>query len=104
MVVLLGKLEDFDKSKEDWTQYVEHMGHFFSLRMRKGHLNTVCRSTGSQGYKHTDRQVHKMEDDVTESTDGEDEYELFANNSSKKTKPCIHSQAGNRRKTGTYGN
>ncbi len=28
-----------------------------------------------------------MEDDVTESTDGEDEYELFAINSSKKTKP-----------------
>ena len=51
---------------------------------RKGHLNTVCRS---QGPKRTDRQVHKMEDDVTESTDSEDEYELFAINSSKKTKP-----------------
>ncbi len=24
MAVLLGRLEDFDKSKEDWTQYAEH--------------------------------------------------------------------------------
>ena len=29
MAVLLGRLEDFDKSKEDWTQYAERMGHFF---------------------------------------------------------------------------
>ncbi len=29
MAALLGRLEDFDKSKEDWTQYAERMGHFF---------------------------------------------------------------------------
>ncbi len=29
MAVLLGKLEDFDKSQEDWTQYAGCMGHFF---------------------------------------------------------------------------
>ncbi len=49
----------------------------------------ICHNCGrkgrSQGSKRTDRQVHKMEDDVTESTDSEDEYELFAINSSKKT-------------------
>ena len=30
MATLLGKLEEFDKSKEEWTQYVEHMNHFFA--------------------------------------------------------------------------
>ena len=47
---------------------------------------------------------YNMEDDVTESTNGEDEYELFAINSSKKTTYAIHSQVESRRKTGTYGN
>ena len=30
MATLLGKLEEFDKSKEEWTQYVERMNHFFA--------------------------------------------------------------------------
>lgn len=30
MATLLGKLEEFDKSKEDWTQYAERMDHFFA--------------------------------------------------------------------------
>ena len=29
MATLLGKIEEFDQSKEDWTQYVERMSHFF---------------------------------------------------------------------------
>ena len=29
MATLLGKIEEFDKSKEDWTQYVEKLSHFF---------------------------------------------------------------------------
>ena len=37
-----------------------------------------------------------MEDDVTESTDSEDEYELFAINSSKKTKPFTAKLTENR--------
>ena len=30
MATLLGKLEEFDKSKEEWTQYIERMDHFFA--------------------------------------------------------------------------
>ena len=29
MATLLGKLEEYDRSTEDWTQYVERMDHFF---------------------------------------------------------------------------
>ena len=29
MAILLGKLEEYDRSTEDWTQYVERMDHFF---------------------------------------------------------------------------
>ena len=30
MAALLGKMEEFDASREEWTQYVERMDHFFA--------------------------------------------------------------------------
>ena len=30
MVALLGKVEEFDTSKEEWTHYVERMDHIFA--------------------------------------------------------------------------
>ena len=30
MAALLGKAEEFDASKEEWTQYVQRMDHFFA--------------------------------------------------------------------------
>ena len=30
MSTLLGKIDEFDKTKEEWTQYVERMDHFFA--------------------------------------------------------------------------
>ena len=29
MAAMLGKLEEFDATKEDWPQYVERLGYFF---------------------------------------------------------------------------
>ena len=29
MAILLGKIDEFDRSKEEWPQYVERLGHFF---------------------------------------------------------------------------
>ena len=30
MAALLGKIEEYDGSKEEWPQYVERMDHFFA--------------------------------------------------------------------------
>ena len=30
MAAILGKIEEFDRSKEEWPQYVERLGHFFA--------------------------------------------------------------------------
>ena len=30
MAALVGRIDEFDESKEEWTQYVERMDHFFA--------------------------------------------------------------------------
>ena len=53
---------------------------------KKGHLRTVCRSS-TQTPKQKYEKVHKVENDYEKESSGEDEYEIWANNSSKKKKP-----------------
>ena len=28
-IIVFGKVEEFDGNREDWTQYVKRLGHFF---------------------------------------------------------------------------
>ena len=36
MAALVGKIDEFDSSREEWTQYVERMDHFFASNSIKG--------------------------------------------------------------------
>ena len=54
MAALFGQIKEFDEEKEQWTQYVERLGHFFmandveSLERKRAILLTVM---GPKCYK-----------------------------------------------------
>ena len=50
MAAILGKIEEFDRSKEEWPQYVERLGHFFAANDIVSREETVSVSCHGRTY------------------------------------------------------